>query len=225
MSTSTYNPCLLITNSCANAFGIVGMQTDDTLMLGTTKFLLLKEKKLKKAQFRLKLKATLSPEVQLEFNGCTLTIDASKLVVYLRQKGQGGKIKLVDTRSPDRAQQYIEQRARGAYIASTCQLEASFDLSVAAQAQNLSDEDIKALNKRLKWQTENLNCGLRYVTVNLIEAKLIVFVDGSFANNKDLSLQLGFILTLVMGLFRNTMSHLEAVSSFDLQNIKPLPIH
>ena len=105
----------------------------------------------------------------------------------LRQKGQGGKIKLVDVEAPDRAQQYTEQRARGAYIASTCQLEASFDLSIAAQAQQLSDEDIKALNKRLKWQMENLDRGLRYVTVNLMQAKLMVFVDGSFANNKDLA--------------------------------------
>ena len=59
-------------------------------------------------------------------------MDATKLILNLRQKGQGGKIKLVDIRAPDRAQQYIEQRARGAYIASTCQLEASFNLSVAA---------------------------------------------------------------------------------------------
>jgi hypothetical protein len=53
------------------------------------------------------------------------------------------------------------------------------------------------LNKRLKWQMENLDRGLRYVTVNLMEAKLMVFVDGSFANNKDLSSQLGFVLMLV----------------------------
>ncbi|KAF1974004.1 hypothetical protein BU23DRAFT_579966 [Bimuria novae-zelandiae CBS 107.79] len=44
---------------------------------------------------------------------------------------------------------------------------------------------------------ENLNRGLRYIPVNLIDAKLIVFVDGSFANNKDLSSQLGFILMLI----------------------------
>jgi hypothetical protein len=70
-------------------------------------------------------------------------------------------------------------------------------LSVAAQAQQPLDEDIKALNKRLKWQIENLDRGLRYVPVNLINAKLIVFVDGLFANNKDLSSQLGFVLMLV----------------------------
>jgi hypothetical protein len=44
---------------------------------------------------------------------------------------------------------------------------------------------------------ENLNRGLRYIPVNLKDAKLIVFMDGSFANNKDLSSQLGFILILV----------------------------
>lgn len=91
----------------------------------------------------------------------------------------------------------MEQRARGAYIASTCQAEASFDLSVAAQAQQPSDEDIRALNKRLKWQMENLDRGLRYVPVDLMDAKLMVFVDGSLANNKDLSSQLCFVLMLV----------------------------
>jgi hypothetical protein len=45
MLTSTYNSCLLVINSDA-AFGIVGMQTDDTLMLGTDAFLSLKEKKI-----------------------------------------------------------------------------------------------------------------------------------------------------------------------------------
>ncbi|KAK1914047.1 hypothetical protein P3342_007293 [Pyrenophora teres f. teres] len=177
MSTSTYDPCLLITNGDADAFGLVGMQTDDTLMLGTAVFSSLEEKKLEEAQFRSKPKT-------------------GEAILNLKQKGQGGKIKLVDIKAYDRAQQYTEQRPR-AYIASTCQPEASFDLSVAAQAQQPSDEDIKALNKRLKWQIENLDRGIRYVPVNLINAKLMVFVDGSFANNKDLSSQLGFVLMLV----------------------------
>jgi hypothetical protein len=156
MSTLTYDPCLLVTNSDTDVFGIVSMQTDDTLMLGTAAFLSLEEKKIQKAQFRSKPKAALTPEVQLDFNGCTLTMNASnasnasKTILTLGQKGQGEKIRLVDITASDRAQQYMKQRARGAYIASTCQPEASFDLSVAAQAQQPSDKDIKALNKRLK---------------------------------------------------------------------------
>lgn len=195
MSTSTYDPCLLITNGNQNAFGIVGMQTDDTLMLGTDAFSSLEEKKLEKAQFRSKPKTVLTPDTELDFNGCTLTMKGNS--INLKQKGQGGKICLVDIKAPNRAQQYMEQRARGAYIASTCQPETSFDLSVAAQAQQPSDEDIRTLNKRLKWQMENLDRGLRYISIDLMHAKLMVFVDGSFANNKDLSSQLGFILMLV----------------------------
>jgi len=46
---------------------------------------------------------------------------------------------------------YREQRARGAYIATICQLEAAFDLLVAAQNQNPTEADVTALNKRLAW--------------------------------------------------------------------------
>ena len=197
MSTSTFDPCLLITNGGPDTFGIVGMQTDDTLMLGTPKFSSLEEKKLEKAQFRSKPKTILTSKLQLDFNGCTLTREGDNGILHLKQKGQGGKIRLVDSKAHDRAQQYTEQRARGAYIASTCQPEASFDLSVAAQAQQPSDEDIRILNKRLRWQMENLDRGLRYIPIDLTNAKLMVFVDGSFANNKDLSSQLGFVMMLV----------------------------
>ncbi|KAF1934674.1 hypothetical protein EJ02DRAFT_439721 [Clathrospora elynae] len=125
-------------------------------------------------------------------------MDTDKAILNLRQKGQGGKIKLVDIKASDCAQQYTEQRACRAYIASTCQPEASFDLSIAAQAQQPSNEDINALNKHLRWQMENLDRGLCYVPVNLVDdAKLMIFVDGSFANNSNHSSQLGFILMLV----------------------------
>jgi hypothetical protein len=45
MLTSTYDSCLLVTNSNA-AFSIVGMQIDDTLILSIDAFLLLEEKKI-----------------------------------------------------------------------------------------------------------------------------------------------------------------------------------
>jgi hypothetical protein len=37
---------------------------------------------------------------------------------------------------------------------------------------------------------------LSYVHVNLNAAKIFIFADGSFANNKDLSSQLGFLMVL-----------------------------
>ena len=46
-------------------------------------------------------------------------------------------------------EQYLAQRARVAYIASMCQPEASFDLSLAAQTVKFLPDDIALLNERL----------------------------------------------------------------------------
>jgi hypothetical protein len=45
--------------------------------------------------------------------------------------------------------QYVTQRARDAYLASICQFEAFYDLSVAAQSIDHSFSDIETLNKRI----------------------------------------------------------------------------
>jgi hypothetical protein len=210
MATSTYDPCLLITNRGLEAFGMVGLQTDDTLAIGTSAFSTAEDAALQKANFRAKPKDRLSEEVSLEFNGCTLTLHGD--TILLTQKGQGTKIKGIDLKAADRAQKYMEQRAHGAYIASICQPEASFDLSAAAQIQQPADKDYAKLNRRLQWQTKSLQRGLRYVPLNLNTAKLMVFTDGSFANNQDLSSQLGYLLVLV-----NESSHREQDSKFDIR--------
>jgi hypothetical protein len=43
---------------------------------------------------------------------------------------------------------------------------------------------------------EHLNRKLSYVHVNLNAAKIFIFADGLFANNKNLSSQLGFLMIL-----------------------------
>ena len=63
--------------------------------------------------------------------------------------------------------QYIAQRARGAYIASVCQPETSFNLSYTAQVINSNKKDAKLLNKRIQWQIKNLTRGLSFVKLNI----------------------------------------------------------
>ncbi|KAJ6039209.1 hypothetical protein N7460_007241 [Penicillium canescens] len=191
MVTSTYDPCLLVSTG-KGAFGVVGMQTDDTLILGTDEFATLEEKELAEAKFSAKPKDTLSSENPLIFNGCVLTQKEGDVTVELRQKEQGKRLKLIDHNSKDFKHVYMEQRARGAYIATICQPEAAFDLSVAAQHQDPTEADVNALNKRIKWQMKNLDRGIKYVAIDLSAAKLFVFIDGSFANNKDFSSQIGY---------------------------------
>ena len=195
MITSTYDPCLMITTGPERTrFAIVGMQTDDTIILANDEFSNLEQDELEKAHFTAKPKQMLTTTEPMMFNGCTLT-QQDDGTLYLRQKGQGKKISLIATGS-DLRQEYVQQRARGAYIASICQPEATFDLSTAAQCQEPTRLEAETLNKRLKWQMEHLNRGLKYIRLDLETAKIFVFVDGSFANNKDLSSQLGYEIIL-----------------------------
>ena len=91
---------------------------------------------------------------------------------------------------------YMTQRARGAYIASVCQPEASFNLFRVAQTVEFLPDDIALLNKRLRWQITNKSRELRYVKLDQDTLQLVVFTDSSFANNKDLSSQIGYVICL-----------------------------
>jgi hypothetical protein len=67
-----------------------------------------------------------------------------------------------------------------------------------AQVTDPQPEDIKKLNKRLTWQTENATRGLRFVLLNLAadSLHLLVFTDSSFVNNPDYSSQIGYVIVL-----------------------------
>ena len=200
MVSSTYDPCLMVVNKDAtnHGFGMVGMQTDDTLIVASPDFSAKEQKEIEKAKFDTKEKQVLSSKSSLNFNGCIVTMKDDKAgYIGMHQKGQGAKLKAVIGKADNRAQQFLEQRARGAYIASICQPEAAYDLSVAVQAQQPTVDDIVKLNTRLQWQIDNPQRGLNFVPVDLSKAKLMVFTDGSFANNRDLSSQIGYVIMLV----------------------------
>ena len=183
MVTSTFDPCLLV--STTEAFGLVGMQTDDTLIVATEEFSAKEDAELSAAKLRAKPKECLIAVILLSFNNSILTQEGAAIV--LRQKNQADKLEQVDATAPLYYKDYRRQRARAAYIATICQPEASFDLSTAAQHKEPSAEDAKALNRRIQWQKVNTARGIKFIPLDLTSAKLIVFVDGSFANNKDLS--------------------------------------
>jgi hypothetical protein len=69
----TYDSCLLITSN--GSFGIIGMQTDDTLMICFLEFSAKEEEKIQKAAFRAKPKARLTESFPMEFNGARLILE------------------------------------------------------------------------------------------------------------------------------------------------------
>lgn len=194
MIVSTYDPCLLVTDSKPEDFGITGLQTDDTFSFATPAFSAKEEAELRTAGFRAKPKQALDEDSPIEFNGTRIQLaDGS---ITLTQKGQAEKLAEIDPRAKDYAQQYVSQRARGAYISSICQPEAAYDLSTAAQIVEPQKADVEALNKRIEWQMENCDRGLTYIPLDLSHTKLFIFTDGSFANNSDMTSQLGLLIVL-----------------------------
>jgi hypothetical protein len=207
LTQSTFDPCLLFTDSL-KGFAIVGLQTDDTLILADTKFATHEEKELQKIKFMAKNREKLTHLSALSFNGSKVKLEPDNTIT-LTQERQCHNLNLVNVKPIDLTSsrgkvrtavtpkdQFVAQRARGSYIASVCQPEAAFDLSFAAQVINPNEEDAKHLNKRLQWQIDNPTRGLRFVPLDLDSLQLIVFTDASFANNKDLSSQIGFIIVL-----------------------------
>jgi hypothetical protein len=207
MTESTFDPCLLYSHDHDTGFGVVGLQTDDTLFLGDNAFATAEEVKLREAGFLAKEREKLTPTTPIKFNGGQIKLEDG--VIILTQERQCQNLKLVALKeiniTSSRGEvrqavtpkdQYVAQRARGAYIATVCQPEASFDLSFAAQVVNPKEEDAKKLNKRLQWQIDNQSRGLRFVPLDKNSLKLVVFTDSSFANNKDNTSQIGFVITI-----------------------------
>jgi hypothetical protein len=215
MEQSTYDPCLLYSNQ---PFGVVGLQTDDTLFVGDDGFAEKEQLGLEKAQFLAKERERLTTTHDLKFNGGIIHADDTGIT--LTQERQCKNLRTVSNKNTTTTSirgavrknlsikdQYIAQRARGAYIASVCQPEASYDLSVAAQAVEPSENDVKTLNKRVQWQNENAARGLRFVKLDKNTLRLLTFTDASFANNRDLSSQIGYVLVLADSTGRANVLH------------------
>jgi hypothetical protein len=164
--------------------------------------------KLKEAGFASKERERLTTKHPLKFNGGHIQLEGDTTLV-LTQERQCANIQLVGQhtkdlegtrgkvrRSVSPQDQYIAQRARGAYVATVSQPEAAFDLSAAAQTTEPTNVDVKRLNKRLQWQIDNPTRGLRFIRLDPKSLRLMVFTDASFANNKDLSSQIGYVVVL-----------------------------
>lgn len=81
MEPSTYDPCLLITND-PEAFGIMVVQTDDTLACGVDKFVAREESGLNEAELIAKPIERLTPMAPLLFNGTKVIEDENETSCY-----------------------------------------------------------------------------------------------------------------------------------------------
>jgi hypothetical protein len=81
MTTSIFNPCFLITTT-GTLFRIVGIQTNDTIILGDDQFSVLEEDKLVKANLMVKPKEKLNLITPLLFNRCILSLNKDSIALH-----------------------------------------------------------------------------------------------------------------------------------------------
>jgi hypothetical protein len=72
MAQSTYDPCLMYSTTIP--FGLVGLQTDDILIVADNTFTEAEEAELKKAGFIAKKREQLAEGTKLKFNGRDITL-------------------------------------------------------------------------------------------------------------------------------------------------------
>ncbi len=144
----SYNLCLLFIKDGRDNFAIVGIQTDDILTIAISSFSEKEEKELQETRLIAKPKEFLSHNQPLRFNRYKIQLKKEDITII--QKDQTKQLQLVDNTTNDTPQQYIAQQTRDAYLASICQPEASYDLSVATQVTEPEKIDIDTLNKRLR---------------------------------------------------------------------------
>ena len=105
--------------------------------------------------------------------------------------------------------QYVAERARGAYIATVSQPQAAFSLSFTAQTTQPTTDDAKFLNKCLDQQRNDK--GLTFIKLDLQTLQVIGFTDSSFANNWDHSSQIGYVITLADAHNNTNIIHWQSV--------------
>ncbi|EKD14167.1 polyprotein [Drepanopeziza brunnea f. sp. 'multigermtubi' MB_m1] len=193
--THYFDSCLFMSTN-KDQLRIAALQTDDVLMVINPAMRAREEKELVKSKLKSKEIETLTHAEPMIFNGCKLSLDKDGFGLSVGQKGQGKRLAVIKLDSATRAKEYLEQRARGAYLATICYPEASCALSMAAQHQEPKDEDYKALNKVIQWLIDHPTRGIHYVPLDLRTAKLFMFVDRAFANNANLSSQISFVAIL-----------------------------
>jgi hypothetical protein len=81
METSTYDPCLLHCSNPDRGFGIVGMQTDDTLIVADSAFAVREEEEIKRANILCKPREQLTSGKSLKFNGAVITEDPQGVIL------------------------------------------------------------------------------------------------------------------------------------------------
>eukprot|EP00172_Hildenbrandia_rubra_P000344 Plantae.Rhodophyta-Hildenbrandia_rubra.ctg11618.p1 GENE.Plantae.Rhodophyta-Hildenbrandia_rubra.ctg11618~~Plantae.Rhodophyta-Hildenbrandia_rubra.ctg11618.p1 ORF type:complete len:534 (+),score=91.74 Plantae.Rhodophyta-Hildenbrandia_rubra.ctg11618:92-1603(+) len=187
MKQTALDPCLFCRQSENDLIGMQGALVDDTLGAGAKEFMELEEEKCKR--FKVKPKKLGD---QLRFSGCD--VDKRKDGTWMLSQMTYVKKLQILPKSEWTFEKFRSRRGKISWAASCSRPDAAYMSAKLAQvtADNISQSDYQDLSAAIRHIKRN-NIFLRHPKINLEKAKLCCFTDASFANNDDLTSQLGMI--------------------------------
>ena len=188
MTPSALDPALYnFTDEQGNIDGLTGVYVDDSILAGSASFIRYTEKSLKKFESR--------SRVIDNFTFSGIDIKTTELGFTISQ------INYIDKVSPIiKAATFDDFRTLRSKLAWIFHTRPDVACSVAKAAQvtkdTFNEKHIKEINKTIKFLKITKNRTLTYKRLNQKELHIKAFADSSFANNLDLTTQIGYIILL-----------------------------
>lgn len=166
--------------------GMVCLQTDDTVYDDNSVFKKLEAEKEK--QFDSKDTVVLSRGKSWKFGGGT--IHSADINYTITQKNHIEKMVLLNPSN------FTSEIAQVAYVSEVYRPDASY-VRVISQAIEPEERNLKFIKQGIKICKDMTYNGLKFVPLHLASVTMCVFVDAGSATNKDMSSQIGFLVTLM----------------------------
>lgn len=198
MRRTTVDPCVFVRRDGGELSGLIALQVDDSLTVGTKEFL--EEEKEAARQFKTKERTTINNK-PTTFNGVRICkIDN---VITMDQQD---KIEKLETPSTQKG--FTSKRAMCQYIGVCTRPDTCAPIQLIAPGKNdTSKTEYNVLRKIVNHLKATKERGLKFVPINMKTARLVLFTDSSFANATDFKSQLGFLLLIVDDNHRANIVH------------------
>ena len=187
------DPCLLYRRSNSGGLeAIVCLQVDDSIGAGRKTFL--DEEEIAARRFPAKPRRLLAAGQEIKFNGQYLKRVRELVLLHQQQYVR----RMPDCKIERSPESYASHRGEAAYVSTCSRPDIACAISQLTQvkASDATEADYKRLDevfRRLKYDSYEL----QYGHVDLKTAEVHVFADASFASNRDLTSQLGYVILLV----------------------------
>lgn len=189
MKQSRADPCFLMKHREDGTIdGVVVLQVDDSLIVGSKQFMKMEEEAA--SEFQTKPRTYITDNIT-GFNGIQLRRTANGTITMNAQP------KITRLKIPQSEKEFASERAAVQYIGGTCRPDVCANTQlIAPGSEPTTKAEHRTLAKTIKYLAKTAEQGLTFAPLDLESTKVVIISDASFANARGSRSQLGFLIIL-----------------------------